>query len=187
MGERLGGEYIWLWVGLFASVALYIPVYFWTEGRLSIPKYRWWWPEFHKSKFDGKVEYVQRRAALAMLAYPLAYSLIVLPLSITRWLEFNNRSVPSAATFLGIVIFNLSGAINVVLFLIFKPELLLFARPDELRQPDIELVPAGNNSKVFTDMENFQHSPDPATTAVSDDSQGAGLSRVNSKRISNEI
>ena len=67
MGERLGGEYVWLWVALFASVILYLPLYFWREGYLSIPEDRWWWPEFHKSKLDGRVEYVQRRAALAML------------------------------------------------------------------------------------------------------------------------
>jgi hypothetical protein len=68
MGERLGGEYIWLWIGLFASVILYVPVYFWAEGCLSIPEDRWWWPKFHKSKFDGRAEYTQRRTALAMLA-----------------------------------------------------------------------------------------------------------------------
>ena len=69
MGERPGVEYLWMWVGLFASVIFYVPVYFWTEGRLSIPEDRWWWPEFHKSKFNGRrVEYVQRQAALAMLA-----------------------------------------------------------------------------------------------------------------------
>jgi hypothetical protein len=68
VGERLGGEYVWLWVGLFASVIFYAPVYFWKEGRLSISEDRWWWPEFHKPNFDGRVEYGQRRAALAMLA-----------------------------------------------------------------------------------------------------------------------
>ena len=36
--------------------------------------------------------------------------------------------------------FNLSGAINVLLFLILRPHLLLFARPDSLSELGIELV-----------------------------------------------
>jgi hypothetical protein len=35
-GERLAGEYIWLWITLFASVVLNISVYFWTKGHLSV-------------------------------------------------------------------------------------------------------------------------------------------------------
>ena len=125
-------------------------------------------------------------------SYPIAYSFVVLPLSVTRWLEFNknfnnHHHVPSAATFFAVIMFNLSGAINVLLFLIFKPQLLLFTRPDELRQPDVELVPAGNISKIFTDTDHFQHSPEPAMTALPDDSEGARLSRVNSKRTLDEV
>jgi len=189
--ERLAGEYIWLWVALFASVFLYPPLYFWAKGRLSIPKGRWWWPTLQESKSNQGIEYEQRRAALAMLFYPIAYSVIVLPLSVTRWLQFskfnNHHHVPSAATFFGVILFNLSGAINVLLFLIFKPGLLLFPRPDQLRQPDHELVSVGNGSKIFMDTTNFQHSPEPTTMVLAADSEGARLSRVNSKRSVDEV
>jgi len=61
--------------------------------------------------------------------YPFAYSLIVLPLSVTRWLQFSKVDIPSAATFFGVSLFNLSGAVNVLVFLIARPGLLLFTRP----------------------------------------------------------
>jgi hypothetical protein len=64
-GERLAGEYVWLWVALFTSVILYIPLYFWTEGRLSVDDERWY--KFHTRNFKQGVEYAQRRAALGML------------------------------------------------------------------------------------------------------------------------
>ena len=120
-------------------------------------------------------------------SYPIAYSVVVLPLSVTRWLQFSkfniHHHVPSAATFFGVILFNLSGAINVLLFLIFKPGLLLFPRPDELGQPDLlELVPAGNASGILTDAANFQRSPEPASTALADDPEGAELSRVNNSQ-----
>jgi len=62
--------------------------------------------------------------------YPLAYSVVVLPLSVARWLLFSHHSVPSAATFFGVSTFNFSGAVNVILFLIVRPKLLLFTYPE---------------------------------------------------------
>ena len=62
-GERIGGEYFWLWIALFASAMLYTPLYFWAEGFWSVDKenkLHWW-------KTDQRVEYTQRRAALGML------------------------------------------------------------------------------------------------------------------------
>jgi hypothetical protein len=47
--------------------------------------------------------------------------------------------------------FNLSGAINVVLFLIARPRLLLFPRPKELAEPEIELARQGTGSAIFSD------------------------------------
>jgi hypothetical protein len=65
LGERLGGEYIWLWLALFASAILYVPLYFWAEGRFSVNEECWY--KFHMSNPDQSVEYAQRRSALAML------------------------------------------------------------------------------------------------------------------------
>ena len=61
--ERLGSEYVWMWIALFASAILYIPLYFWAEGFWSVDeeyKFHWW-------NADRRVEYAQRRAALGML------------------------------------------------------------------------------------------------------------------------
>ena len=127
------------------------------------------------------------------LSYPLAYSIVILPTSITRWLQFSNKNVPSAATFFGVILFNLSGAINVLLFLVFKPELLLFSRPEQLTQPDhdfVQVVPVGNGPNgpgFFTDLPNIQPSPEPTTAVLADDLEGRGLSRVNSRRTLDEI
>jgi hypothetical protein len=62
---RLEGEYIWLWITVFASAILYIPLYFWAEGRLSVDEKSWY--KFHMSGPDQRVGYAQRRAALGTL------------------------------------------------------------------------------------------------------------------------
>jgi hypothetical protein len=54
-----------LWITLFASLIVYIPLYLWAEGRLSIGDE---WYQFCWSRPDQKVEYGLRRASLGMLA-----------------------------------------------------------------------------------------------------------------------
>jgi len=167
-GERLAGEYIWLWIALFASVVMYIPLYFWTKGCFSIDPEKWY--KIRLSESDER--YQLRRAALGMLFYPLAYSLMVLPLSIARWSQFNNEKVTSAATFFGVSVYNLSGAINVLLFLIVRPHLLLFFPPEESREPEAaELGQPATGSAIFTDMPKYHHSPQPTGMGLVDDGE----------------
>ncbi|KAF8502226.1 hypothetical protein F5888DRAFT_1918935 [Russula emetica] len=137
-GERLGGETIWMWIAVFASVILYIPLYFWAEGFWSVVGYRfhWWNPDQNR-----RIGYTQRRATLGMLLYPLAYSLIILPLTVAEEVQNNHPNVPEAYISFGVTLFYLSGVINVLLLLIVRPKLLLFPRPKELDGQERQLTP----------------------------------------------
>ena len=115
---------------------------------------------------------------------------MVLPLSISRWLLFGNHRVPSAATFFSVIMFNLSGAINVLLFLVVRPQLLLFPRPEGFAEPDMELAPQGTGSAIFSDVAKFQHSPEPTSAALAADEgsiKSGAQPRVSSRRISDDI
>ena len=86
--------------------------------------------------------------------------------------------------------FNLSGAINVLLFLVVRPQLLLFPRPEDLAEPEIELAPEGPRSAMFSDIAKFQHSPEPTSAALVADEgsrNSVAQSRVSSRRISDDI
>jgi hypothetical protein len=85
-------------------------------------------------------------------------------------LAFGGHDVPTAATFFSATVFDLSGAINVPLFLIVRPRLLLFPRPEELGGPEMELAPQGDDAK---------HSPEPST-AEEGFKHGAAVSRIGS-------
>ncbi|KAF8502233.1 hypothetical protein F5888DRAFT_1918945 [Russula emetica] len=180
---RRGSEYFWLLIALFASAILYIPLYFWAEGHLSVDEESWY--KFHMSDPDRRVGYAQRRAALGMLLYPLAYSLVVLPIAITRRLLFSHHNVSSGAVFFGNAMFNLSGAIDVLLFLNVRPQLLLFPRPEKLAEPDMELALQGTRSATFS-----EHSPEPTSRALLVDEgsrNSAAQPRVSSRRIPDDI
>ena len=128
-------------------------------------------------------------AAHKLLSYPLAYSLMVLPVSIARWSLFNHKEVSSAATFFSVSIFNLSGAINVLLFLIVRPQLLLFSPPEE--SEEVELGPT-TGSAIFPDTAKYNQSPQPAGMALVDDAEdrdgnSIALSRIDSRSRSDGI
>ena len=69
--------------------------------------------------------------------YPLAYSILVLPLSIVRWRLFDQAKrgketpPPAAATLSMNAIFVLSGAVNVLLLLTTRSDVLGFSRQQE--------------------------------------------------------
>ena len=92
----------------------------------------------------------------------------MIPLSVSRWLQFGHKDVPSAAILFGGMMFNLSGAINVLLFLIVRPHLLLFTPPEELGEPEVELSSSNAGFATFPDMVKYDHSPQP-TERVMDD------------------
>jgi hypothetical protein len=73
--------------------------------------------------------------------------------------------------------FNLSGAINVLLFLIARPQLLLFPRPEKLGGPEIELGPHGNGAQ------------EPTTTSLADGSSrhSTALNRISSNKSDYDV
>jgi hypothetical protein len=104
-------------------------------------------------------------------------------------LQFGNHDVSSAATFFSVTIFNLSGAINVLLFLIVRPHLLLFTRREKLAEPDMEIAPRGTGPAIFSDIATFQNSPEPTSAVLLDEGSinSAAQPRVSSGRISDDI
>jgi len=125
--EQLMGEYVWLWLTLFVSLLCYIPLFLLFRGNIEFDatntlSLRW-------VKLEaGKRRTKNERRAFSLLAYPLVYCAVILPLSIVRWITFTEQdnSVPSVATLIAITLFGLSGAFNVVLLLSVRSELLLF-------------------------------------------------------------
>ena len=105
-------------------------------------------------------------------------------------MQFSNHDVPSAATFFGSTMFNLSGAVNVLLFLLVRPQLLLFPRPGKFSEPEMELAPQYAGPTIFTDIAKFQHSPEPISAALAVDEgprSGAAQPHFSSRRISDDI
>ena len=118
---------------------------------------------------------------------------MVLPLSITRWSLFNHKKVSSVATFFGVSVFNLSGAINVLLFLIVRPKLLLFDPPGEVSEPGVGLGHRTTSSEIIPDVAKCDSGlvEDVGDGVWNPTLEGSGnivaLTRVNSRLTSDDI
>ncbi|CAE6484430.1 unnamed protein product [Rhizoctonia solani] len=119
--QRIGAEYFWLWLSGFGSILLYTPLFLMLRGNIV------WIPAIGRKSLDWNWKAPGKGWAneMALLCYPLTYTITVLPLSVVRWYTFNGHRVNSAASFAAVCLFNLSGALNVGLTLFVRPNVLL--------------------------------------------------------------
>jgi hypothetical protein len=86
--------------------------------------------------------------------------------------------------------FHLSGAINVLLFLITRPELLLFPRPSQLDGQEVELASQEDTGPaISSDTAKLRLSPEPTSAPLEDESarDSATASYNGSRPISDDI
>ncbi|KLO18373.1 hypothetical protein SCHPADRAFT_993599 [Schizopora paradoxa] len=137
-GERIAGEYFWLWLALFVAILVYVPLFMWHQGYISIDEKIWWkvkwYTRYHEDGRDTRNRPLA--SSLKLLAYPVAYSIVVLPVSVARWITFGDNTgcavdprMPRAATFATVFLHDCFGFVNVLLLLTTRQTLLLFDDP----------------------------------------------------------
>jgi len=149
---RLLSQYFWLNLTLFATTVLYIPLFFSIRGNIDVIPYgsRWY---HYKVRFGPKdprssampnttsLEWMEdpgvageiRSAATKMLWYPVAYAITALPADVIRWAVLQKidptipvKDIPFTTIAVFWSLFNISGVVNVVLFTLTRPRILLF-------------------------------------------------------------
>ncbi|KAJ7282868.1 hypothetical protein C8J57DRAFT_53677 [Mycena rebaudengoi] len=139
LGLRIAGEYVWFWITLFVSILAYIPLFFWARGNITVSETSWWRFSVHPALATDELDRRRRRNSYTMIAYPACYCILILPLSVVRWIGFSQERgdgvnhIESAATFAVISMYGLSGAINVALLLYTRPNSVLFGDGGGLR------------------------------------------------------
>ncbi|KAG9075641.1 hypothetical protein FRC06_009972, partial [Ceratobasidium sp. 370] len=133
-GAKKYAEYIWLWLAGAGNIVVYVPLFLLLRGE------------------EGEL----REHCWKMLYYPAAYTILVLPLSVVRWMTFTKPSLadpqlPSMASLATAqmtfhALYRLSGVINVALVLGTRPGVLLLDEEGDQPQPADGERNADNNS-----------------------------------------
>jgi len=128
--ERYIGQYAWIILTMFVSLITYTLLSFWARGNLTVSPTQWWRFRVHADSMLQEVDPDgRRRRAIGMIAYPVVFIIVSLPLTIIR-METHFGSVRNLspnwtiATFVVESIYALSGAFNVLLFLFTRSDLL---------------------------------------------------------------
>lgn len=124
--ERYALEYLFMFASAGLSFILYFLVFLRLRGNVSVSG---WHIRFHRVQngpggdnsnnglfHDGRRDPHLMQVARQMLWYPVAYTILVLPIAAARFSAFNGQTVPLAVTIFTSSIFMLSGFVNAVLF-----------------------------------------------------------------------
>ena len=130
--ERIMGEYLWLWFALLSSMLFYTLLFLRLRGNIQVDPRNWKHVRFRlhpDSYFQHSA--IGREAMSVVIWYPVCYSVLVLPLSVVRWITFHlpGWKATSDMSFIlnvvAITLFGCSGAVSVVLILLTRRNLLL--------------------------------------------------------------
>lgn len=120
--QRVTLQYLWMFLSAFISFVLYSMVFLCLRGNLIISggKMRLrlkrstalWQAQTGRDSADGQAANLAKH----MLVYPIAYTTLILPIAICRFLELTGHEISFAVTIFADTIFLLSGLVNVVLF-----------------------------------------------------------------------
>ncbi|KAI9065656.1 hypothetical protein FKP32DRAFT_1590444 [Trametes sanguinea] len=121
--EQFYLEYFFEFLSAGLSFVLYIAVLLRVRGNLVRTSGKWhlrfvphgerWVLAIRRDAVDGYM----MRVASRIVWYPVAYAILLLPVTITRFVAFSGHAVPFRATIFADFVFNLQGVVNVALLL----------------------------------------------------------------------
>ncbi|KAG8747724.1 hypothetical protein FRC10_011852 [Ceratobasidium sp. 414] len=166
-GTKKFAEYIWLWIAGVGNIVVYVPLFLLLRGNIVLgndgdlrsaewhttpqPPRTFTVKSDSTSTLSAEDEGDVRDDCWKMLYYPAAYTVLVLPLSVVRWMgfadtRFADPQLPTmtsfgTATLVFHALYRLSGVINVVLVLGTRPNVLLLGKRSKDEDEDEEDEP----------------------------------------------
>jgi len=125
-------DYMFMFMAALFSFVLYTLIFLRLRGNVVVTGWRVSFRRSGITAWRGK-QFENQALAIAkqMLLYPVAYTIIILPIAAARFSSFAGNDVPFAATIFCDTVFLLSGVVNVTLFTTTRRML----PPDSFRIP----------------------------------------------------
>ncbi|KAJ6617302.1 hypothetical protein B0H10DRAFT_1878453 [Mycena sp. CBHHK59/15] len=132
--ERVTLDYMFMFMAAAFSFVLYSLIFLRMRGNImlsgkGIQFQRSGTSEWRGKQFENKAMAIARQ----MLLYPVAYTILILPIAASRFSSWSGNDVPFPVTIFSAAVFLLSGIVNVTLFTTTRRIL----PPDSIRMPII--------------------------------------------------
>jgi len=116
-GSRVGLDYLFMFMAAFFSFLLYMAIFLRMRGNIIVEGRRISFRIKKAAPWRGKqFESQALTIARQMLLYPVAYTILILPIAASRFSAFAGEDVPFGVTVFSAAVFLLSGIVNVTLF-----------------------------------------------------------------------
>jgi len=125
---RLLGKYLWFWIA-FLSFIVYIPLALMARGNLTRTRTGF---KIHRRRDDNhdRPEFMM---IFPMIAYPLSNAILIIPLSIVRWIQLTgSRPIRTRDSIAVATVFDLNGLVNALLLIYFRPNLFQGGEPNDV-------------------------------------------------------
>ncbi|KAH9888857.1 hypothetical protein C8Q73DRAFT_708429 [Cubamyces lactineus] len=175
--ERITLDYMIMFISALLSFSMYILVFLRLRGNVMLHGWRLSF-RFRKGPTDPSapksVDTHAVNIAKGMLLYPLAYTILLLPIALARFAEWSGYTVPFSVTVICDGVFLLSGFVNVVLFLTTRRVLPM----NSVLPPSISRLIRRSkrestltSSSTFTDIEKLVYEDSTLTRTTTTESR----------------
>ncbi|KAH9995626.1 hypothetical protein BJV74DRAFT_829082 [Russula compacta] len=118
--QQTAADYVFMWITATFNIVIYIILFLHFRGYITTDGWR-----MRLSRSPEPINIVgPLKQAYGLLFYPLVYTVVILPVSIVRYMTFAHHHIPSSVTILVDSIYLSSGLLNVLLFSFTRPFLL---------------------------------------------------------------
>jgi hypothetical protein len=124
MTERISLDYITMFVSSTVNFILYLLVFLRLKGNEAVLKWHRGMVGTKATKTDREREYDDSKLLSIgrhMLLYPIAFTIMFIPIAVVRFSAWTGRSIPLEFTIFSSSLSLLSGIINVILFITARP------------------------------------------------------------------
>ncbi|KAI0352341.1 hypothetical protein OH77DRAFT_800663 [Trametes cingulata] len=164
--ERITLDYMIMFISAFLSFVMYVLIFLRLRGNIVLHGWRVSF-RFRPNASEPAPKSVDTHVinvAKKMLLYPVAYTILLVPIAICRFTEAMGHEVPYAMTIISDSIFLLSGFVNVVLFLTTRRVLPVnsvfpqaISRFFSSSSGDASRLSTYTTSSAFTDVEKIAY------------------------------
>ncbi|KAJ7874758.1 hypothetical protein B0H14DRAFT_90331 [Mycena olivaceomarginata] len=163
--SRITLDYMFMFIAATFSFVLYTLIFLRMRGNIVIERKR---ISFRRTGAAWRGKQFENQAmtiAKQMLLYPVAYTILILPIAASRFSTFSGTSVPFEVTIFSAAVFLLSGVVNVTLFTMtrrilppdsFKIPKWTISNPQPITEYTIEAGPDSYYQSSGTYAESYE-------------------------------
>ncbi|KAI6033298.1 hypothetical protein EDC04DRAFT_2213696 [Pisolithus marmoratus] len=146
--ERIGLDYIWMWLAAALNVISYLFLAFVIKRLALVDGNTSHWRGQEKKRTLHGTGTSAESVATQLFYYPLVYIIVVLPISAARFSQFRGHRVPFAVTAFADTLFASSGLFNMILYAVTRP-ILMPRRPS--KGPQLAFLARPTNVRMAHD------------------------------------